>query len=357
MLPFVIAEAGVNHNGDLDKAFALIDLAAECGADAVKFQTFRAERLATSRARTCSYQRTGAAHSESQQDMLRRLELDENAFRQLSRHCTDRGIEFMSTAFDPESLEFLVRETGLKRIKIPSGEMVNPILLCHAARSGLPMVLSTGLATLDEVEMALAVLAHGMVTPDGLPTRSEAFDAFRSDAGQAALAARVTVLHCVSDYPAPAADCNLRALRTMRDAFGIPVGFSDHSEGIAVSLAAVALGATVLEKHYTLDKSLPGPDHRASLDPGELRSLIDGIRIVRQSLGDGVKAPRPSEVENRTAIRGSLVAATPIAAGTPISLENVTVKRPGDGLEPMALLELLGRPARKNYDVDEQISS
>lgn len=353
---FIIAEAGVNHNGDLDKAFALVDTAADCGADAVKFQTFRADRLATARAAMCAYQKVDSDDFSSQQDMLQALELDEQAFRLLARRCADRGIEFMSTGFDTESLEFLIQETGLKRIKIPSGEVVNPLLLLHAARSRLPVVLSTGLATLDEVETALAVLAYGMIAPGGIPSSVAAREAFRSEEGQAALARYVTVLHCVSDYPAAPADSNLRAMLTMRDAFHLPVGLSDHSVGIAVSLAAVALGATMLEKHFTLDKSLPGPDHRASLAPDELRSLVDGVRVVEQAMGDGVKAPRPTETQNRTAIRGSLVAAVPIEAGTPFSSENVTVKRPGDGLDPMTLLDLNGRPADKDYDSDDQIS-
>ena len=334
----------------------MIETAADCGADAVKFQTFRADKLTTSRAELCAYQEANAEDAASQQEMLRKLELDEEDFRRLARHCVDRGIEFMSTGFDTDSLEFLIQETGLRRIKIPSGEMVNPILLLHAARSGLPVILSTGLATLDEVEMALAVLAYGMLAPSGVPTSSSAREAFRSDDGRAAIVERVTVLHCVSDYPAAAADSNLRAMVGMRDAFGVPVGLSDHSEGIVVSLAAAALGAATLEKHFTLDKMLPGPDHRASLAPDELRSLVDGIRMVEQAMGTGVKAPSPSEAQNRTAIRGSLVAATPISAGTAISPENVAVKRPGDGLDPMALLDLQGEPAQKDYDVDDQIS-
>lgn len=354
---FIIAEAGVNHDGSSARALELADAAHACGADAVKYQTFRTDRLTTRRAATCAYQETATGGQRSQQDMLRALELSDLEFHHLARHCQAIGIEFMSTAFDPDSLDFLVHETGIRRVKIPSGELVNPLLLLRAARTGLPVILSTGMATLDEVATALGVLAHGLLGLPGLPRPAAAAEAALSAEGAALLARRVTLLHCVSDYPAPPHDSNLRAMASMRDRFALPVGLSDHTEGTCVAVAAVALGATVLEKHFTLDRTLPGPDHRASLDVAGLARLVEEARIVESALGDGIKAPRPSEAANIAAIRGSLVAARPIRAGEVLDEGNVTVKRPGDGLGPMRLLDLAGRPAGRDYATDEQITS
>lgn len=353
-LCFIIAEAGVNHNGSPARALELADAARACGADAVKYQTFQTDRLTTRRALTCAYQET-AGGQRSQQDMLRALELPDAEFRHLARHCQSIGIEFMSTAFDPDSLDFLVAETGIRRVKIPSGELVNPLLLLRAARTGLPVILSTGMATLDEIVMALGVLAYGLLGLPGLPRAGDAAAAARSVEGAALLARRVTLLHCVSDYPAPPQDSNLRAMATLRHHFTLPVGLSDHTEGTCVAVAAVALGAAVLEKHFTLDRSLPGPDHRASLDAAGLARLVEEARIVESALGDGIKAPRPSEMGNITAIRGSLVAACAIRAGELMGDNNVTVKRPGDGLPPMRLLDLAGSVAPRDFAPDEQI--
>jgi N-acetylneuraminate synthase len=349
----IIAEAGVNHDGCIARALELADAARACGADAVKYQTFRAARLTTNRAATCAYQEIATGGQRSQQDMLQALELPQSAFRRLAEHCREIGIEFMSTAFDCDSLEFLVAETGIRRVKIPSGELVNPLLLLKAARTGLPIILSTGMATLAEVAAALGVLTYGLLGLPGLPRPDDVVGA--ADEGAALLRRRVTLLHCVSDYPAQPQDSNLRAMATMRDRFGLPVGLSDHTQGTCVSVAAVALGASVLEKHFTLDPTLPGPDHRASLDVPGLRSLVEQARIVECALGDGVKAPRPSEKANITAIRGSLVAARPIRAGEPLDATNITVKRPGDGLAPMCLLELAGTRAGRDYETNEQI--
>lgn len=352
---FVIAEAGVNHCGDLTRALEMVDVAAAAGADAIKFQTFVAERLTTSRAAKCSYQERNTGASGAQQDMLRALELPREAYRELAERCRAKGIEFMSTGFDGGSLAFLVNEVGLKRIKIPSGEMVNPLLLLQAARSDLPIVVSTGLADQEEVAQALGVLAFGLREPGRLPSPAECRAALASEEGRRALAARVTLLHCVTDYPASPADTNLRAMGAMARAFGVPVGLSDHTEGIAVPIAAVALGASIIEKHFTLDRNLPGPDHKASLTPPELAALVAGIRTVEQALGDGTKAPRPGELGNRDAVRGSLVAARRIRAGTRLTLGDLSVKRPGDGLSPMALLELVGTPAAMDYEADDQL--
>lgn len=352
---FIIAEAGVNHNGDMDRAVEMIDVAVDTGSDAIKFQSFKADRVATERAEKCSYQELATGSGGSQREMLQALELSLKDHVRLADHCATRGIEFMSTPFDPESLIFLVNKLDMRRIKIPSGELVNPILLLEAARSRRPLILSTGLANLEEVEIALGVIAYGLAHPTGFPGRADIHASLGSGAASSKLAESLTILHCVSDYPAAPQDVNLRAMKTMADKFTIPVGLSDHTAGITVSIAAVAMGATVIEKHFTLDKDLPGPDHKASLSPSELRDLVVGIRMVEMAMGSGVKAPGAKEAANKTAIRGSLVATDRISAGAELTLENVTVKRPGDGLSPMDLLDLYGTPASRDYENDEQI--
>lgn len=352
---FIIAEAGVNHNGDVKKAIELIDIAADCGADAVKFQTFQADRLATKHADMCDYQRGAGNGHSSQRDMLSALELPPSAFVRLAEHCSNRRIEFMSTAFDGESLDFLVNETGIRKIKIPSGELVNPFLLLAAARRQLPIILSTGLATLDEVRSALQVVAFGMTHATGFPS-SEQIRAFsRADRWATALAESVSILHCVSNYPAPPEDTNLSAMETMRAAFDLPVGLSDHTLGLEVATAAVALRAAIIEKHFTLDPTLPGPDHQASLSPKQLSRLVSSIRTVEKAIGNGTKSPRPSEIDNHNAIRGSLVAACRLRASDVLSSENVTVKRPGNGLSPMRIFNVLGKTAGQDLEPDEPI--
>jgi N,N'-diacetyllegionaminate synthase len=331
MSTLIIAEAGVNHNGDLDLARRLVDVAAEAGADLVKFQTFSAERLATAQAAKADYQRQNTAAAESQHAMLRRLELDAAAHEMLIEHCRSRGIGFFSTGFDVESVDLLAR-LGQRRFKIPSGEITNLPLLRHIGAFGLPLILSTGMATLEEVAAALKALEQAG-TPRSL----------------------VTVLHCTTEYPAPMSDVNLRAMLAMRDAFGVSIGYSDHTNGIEVAIAAVALGATIIEKHFTTDRNLPGPDHKASLEPGELRAMVAAIRNIEVALGDGVKKPSPSEVKNRPIARKSLVAAVPIRAGEVLSAANLAVKRPGTGLSPMLWDEVLGRTARRDYAADELI--
>jgi len=267
----VIAEAGVNHDGSLDKARALVDVAASAGADIVKFQTFRADRIATRKVAKAEYQKRATASEESQHAMLQRLELDDAAHAALIAHCRARGIEFLSTPFDLPSLALLVGTHGLRRLKISSGDLTNGPLLLQAARSGGAIILSTGMAVLGEIEAALGVLAFGMAASgDATPNDAAFAEAYSSTEGQDALRERVTLLHCTSLYPAPAPAVNLRAMDTLRSAFGLPVGYSDHTIGITVALAAVARGAVVIEKHFTLDRSLPGPDHQASLEPDEL---------------------------------------------------------------------------------------
>jgi N-acetylneuraminate synthase len=346
---FVIAEAGVNHNGDPALARALVDVALAAGADAVKFQTFRTDELASAAAHAASYQRA-ATGSGSQKDLLRGLELDARAHEALVARCGERGVEFMSTGFDPESVA-LVARLGARRMKVPSGELTNPLLLEAVAATGLPVILSTGMSTLEEVEAALDALAHawagrGATRPGEAP---------RAAGRWAALAGKVTLLHCTTEYPAPFAEVNLRAMQTMAAAFGLPVGYSDHTRGIAIPIAAAALGATVIEKHFTLDRRLPGPDHAASLEPAELREMVAGIRAVEQALGTGRKAPTPSEVANLAVARRSLVAAAAIRKGEPFTRENLTVKRPGTGIPASRYHEWLGRRAGRDYLPDELI--
>lgn len=352
----VIAEAGVNHNGDPDMAARLVEAAAEAGADMVKFQTFRADALATAEAPKAAYQNRTCDVGETQLDMLRRLELGLDAHRALVAQCRRLGIGFLSTPFDLGSVGLLAGDLGLDLLKLPSGEITNAPLLLASARAGARIILSTGMAGLGEVEAALGVLAFGYTRPADAASGVAAFeDAFQSDEGQAALAAKVTLLHCTTEYPCPFDEANLRAMDTLAAAFGLPVGFSDHTEGVAVALAAVARGAMVVEKHFTLDRGLPGPDHRASIEPADLAALVRGIRQVEAALGDGRKRPTVSELPNRRVARKSLVALRPIAAGEPFSTENLGVKRPGGGISPMAYWDWLGRPASRAFAANEMI--
>lgn len=352
---FIIAEAGVNHNGSLDMALQLVDAAAEAGADAVKFQTFTAERLVRKNAPKAEYQKQTTGTGESQYEMLRRLELPRAAHETLLERCAARGIGFLSTPFDEVSLDFLTDDLGLKTIKLGSGEVTNGPLLLRVARKSVDVILSTGMSTLGEVETALACLAFGYVAPKEPPSLDAFFAAYVSQEGQDALRKRVTLLHCTTEYPAPFDEVNLRSMLAMRDAFALPVGYSDHTEGISVSIAAAALGALVIEKHFTLDRTLPGPDHKASLEPGELAELARAVRQVEAALGSGVKAPAPSELKNRKIVRKSLAAARPIHKGELFSQENLVCKRPGCGVSPFALWALLGSSSERDYDTDDEI--
>jgi N-acetylneuraminate synthase len=350
----VIAEAGVNHNGSLDTARRLVDAAAAAGADVVMFQSFRADALATAAAAMAPYQKARAA-AGSQAEMLRRLELAPEAHHALAAHCRGHAIEFLSTAFDEAYLGFLVREIGVKRIKVASGEITNGPFLLAAARLGRPVLLSTGMSTLADVEAALGVLAFGFTGANEAPG-SKAFQAaLASPQGQRAVRERVTVLHCVTEYPAPLADANLRAMGTLGAVFGTPVGYSDHTSGIVASLAAAALGATVIEKHLTLDRSMEGPDHHASLEPREFEALVRGVREIGAALGSAEKKPVPAEEPNRLVARKSLVAARPIARGATITLADLAAKRPGTGVSPMDAWSLVGTQARRDYAKDELI--
>lgn len=352
---FFIAEAGVNHNGSLDMALRLVDVAADAGADAVKFQTFRADKLVTRRAAKAAYQVANTGEAGSQTEMLRALELSEVDHEALLAHCRGRKIGFMSTAFDMESLAFLAR-MEMPAVKIPSGDITYGPMLLAAARVGRPLIVSTGMATLADIEDALSVIAFALIR-DGEPSGRQDLEAARlSPEGRAALERSVTLLHCVTQYPAPPESVNLRAMETMASAFGLPVGYSDHTMGVAVSIAAVARGATVIEKHFTLDRTLPGPDHVASLEPGELALLVQSIRTVEKALGSPRKEPNAGEIENRAIARRSVVARRPIAAGQIIAAADLTAKRPHDGLSPMDGWALLGTAAARAYDIDDPVT-
>ena len=322
---FIIAEAGVNHNGDLALAHRLIDVARAAGADAVKFQTFKADQLVTLDAPKAEYQLQQTEADESQYEMLKHLELSAGSFRDLQQHCREAGIRFMSTPFDEDSAD-LLSELGVTVFKTPSGEITNLPYLAHVARKGRPLIVSTGMATLGEVEAAVNTLRA---------------------AGNPA----IVLLQCVSNYPADPADVNLRAMQTMAQAFGVPTGFSDHTAGIEVALAAVALGACVIEKHFTLDRAMPGPDHAASLEPDQLAAMIRGIRTVEAALGHGRKEPAASELNTAEVARKSLVAACDLKAGTVLSDSVLAVKRPGTGLPPALRPYVIGRTLRVDVSV------
>ena len=331
MKTLIIAEAGVNHNGDIELAKQLIAAAKSAGADIVKFQTFKTAKLVTKTAEKASYQKGTTDADESQYDMIRKLELSRAGHEVLIEECHRQGIGFFSTAFDTDSFDMLV-EMGLDQVKIPSGELTNLPLLRYMTRLGMPVMLSTGMATLGEIEAALSVIEQAG-TPRNL----------------------ITVLHCTTEYPAPMADVNLRAMLSMKTALGVEVGYSDHTKGIEIPVAAVALGARVIEKHFTLDRSLPGPDHQASLEPYELKAMVDAIRNVELALGDGVKRPSASELKNKPIARKSLVAIHAIKAGDVFTADNVGTKRPGTGISPMRWDEVMGRVAPRDFSTDELI--
>src|SRR6185437_15897771 len=352
----IIAEAGVNHDGSLDTARALVDAAVAAGADIVKFQTFRADRIATRSVAKADYQKRAAAAGESQHAMLRRLELSEDAHAALIEHCRERGIEFLSTPFDLPSVDLLAQTHGLRRLKISSGDLTNGPLLLRAARTGCALILSTGMATLGEIEAALGVVAFGLTAPGGAAPNDAAFtEAYSSTAGQNALHRHVTLLHCTSLYPTPVATVNLRAMDTLAAAFGLPVGYSDHTLGITVAIAAAARGARVIEKHFTLDRSRPGPDHQASLEPDDLRRMIAGIRDVEAALGQAQKTPTADEHATRAVARKCLVASRPIRRGERFTVANIEAKRAEAGVAAMRYWKALERTADRDYAADEPI--
>ncbi len=356
-MTLIIAEAGVNHNGDEALALQLVEAAHKAGADIVKFQTFKAKNLVTETATQADYQITNSQKQESQLAMLSRLELSYPAHHRLISRCNELGIEFLSTAFDSESLTFLVEDLGLKRLKIPSGELTNAPLILEHARTGCELIVSTGMATLAEIEAALGVIAFGYTQPEDAKPGIEAFElAYASEEGQRLLQQKVTLLHCTTEYPAPALDINLRAMDTLHQAFGLACGYSDHSEGIVIPIAAVAREAVIVEKHFTLDKALPGPDHKASLEPNQLSDMVTAIRQTELAMGRATKAPALSERKNKLIARKSIVAASSIKAGEVFRQENLEIKRPGSGLSPYRYWDLQGKTADRDYDPGDLIS-
>ncbi len=349
----VVAEAGVNHNGSLARALELVDAAARAGADAVKFQTFRADALATPQAPKARYQKRTTGGAESQRDMLRKLELDAVAHRALRDRCRKRRITFLSTPFDLESLALLL-ELNVPMIKIGSGDLTNGPLLYAAARSGKPLILSTGMASLREVEAALSLVACAALKR-AAPRAVDLKKSWQSEAGRRAVRRRVTLLQCTTEYPAAPADLNLRAMNTLRESFGTRVGFSDHSSGTAAAIAAAALGAVIVEKHLTLDRKLPGPDHAASLEPAGFAAMVAGIREVELALGKGEKRPVRGELANVTAARKSLVTLRAVHKGEAFAPGNLAAMRPGGGISPMRYWEWLSKKATRDYAAGELV--
>lgn len=328
MSVFIIAEAGVNHNGDLELAYKLADVAKKAGADCVKFQTFKTNDLVSRYAEKAEYQKATTGNS-SQLDMLKKLELSKDDFIKLHNYCYNIGITFLSSPFDLESIYFL-DSIDIPLWKIPSGEITNLPYLLAIAKTGRPVIMSTGMCEMDEIEAAIKILRDNG-THD------------------------IRLLHCNTEYPTPYEDVNLKAIETMRAKFGIEVGYSDHTKGIEVPIAAVAMGATIIEKHFTLDRNMEGPDHKASLEPDELAELVSSIRKIEKAMGTGYKVPSASEQKNRAIVRKSIVAKTDIKKGAIFTEDNITVKRPGTGLSPMRWYEVLGRTAVRDFKEDEMI--
>ena len=331
MKTLIIAEAGVNHNGDLALAKKLIASAAAAGADLVKFQSFITSKSLSLQAPKAQYQKGSTDPAESQFDRVRKLELTRADHEELIKECRRHSIGFFSTAFDTESFDMLI-ELGMDLVKIPSGEITNLPLLRHMAACGKPVILSTGMATLGDIEAAIDVLEQAGIAR-----------------------AQITVLHCTTEYPTPMNEVNLRAIQSINTAFGVAVGYSDHTQGIEVAISAVAMGATVIEKHFTLDRNLPGPDHQASLEPAELKAMVAAIRNIEVALGDGVKRLTSSEARNKPVARKSLVASQAIKAGEVFSAQNTSTKRPGTGISPMRWDEVMGRVASRDFAADELI--
>jgi N,N'-diacetyllegionaminate synthase len=328
---FIIAEAGVNHNGSLELAKKLIDVAVEASADAVKFQTFKADKLVSMFAQKADYQKQTTSTDETQYEMIKKLELDENVHRVLISYCKDKGIMFLSTPFDHDSID-LLNSFEMPIFKIPSGEITNLPYLRHIGGLSKEVILSTGMANLREVQDALEVLIMAGASEE-----------------------KITVLHATTEYPCPIDEVNLRAMQTIKATFGVKVGYSDHTQGIEVPIAAVAMGASIIEKHFTLDRTMDGPDHKASLEPDELKAMVQAIRQIEQALGDGVKEPSESEQKNIFVTRKSILASRPIEIGETFSENNLVVKRPGNGISPMRWYEIIGHKATRNFSADELI--
>ena len=324
----IIAEAGVNHNGSIELAEKLIDVAVESGSDFVKFQTFKAETLVTQTADKAEYQKEITDTDETQFEMIKKLELDRNAHETLIEYCKQKDIQFLSTAFDHDSID-LLDQLNMPLFKIPSGEITNLPYLRHIGRMGKPIIMSTGMSSLEEVRDALNVLIESGAEKE-----------------------QITILHCNTEYPTPMKDVNLKAMLTIKDELGVNIGYSDHTLGIEVAISAVAMGATVIEKHFTLDRNMSGPDHAASLEPEELKAMVTAIRNIEKAMGDGIKKPSSSETKNISVVRKSIVAKMSIKKGELFSEENLTIKRPGTGISPMEWDNLLNKKSKKDFDID-----
>ena len=329
MSVYIIAEAGVNHNGSIDLAKKLVDKAKEAGANCIKFQTFISDNLVSKNANKADYQKQQTDTEESQYEMLRNLELSFEDFTELNKYCKTNGIEFVSTAFDLDSVDFL-NQLDMPFWKIPSGEITNLPYLIKIANTHKPIVMSTGMSTIEEIEDAIGVLKNNGVS-------------------------EIILLHCTTEYPAPYNEVNLKAMETLKKRFNVNVGYSDHTKGIEIPIAAVAMGATVIEKHFTLDRNMKGPDHKSSLEPNELKAMVDAIRKVENAIGDGEKKPSKSEIKNIAIARKSIIAKVDIKKGDILTEDNITVKRPGNGINPMKWFEVIGKAAKRDFVEDELI--
>jgi N-acetylneuraminate synthase len=352
---YIIAEAGVNHDGYLDRALKLCEVAAEAGANAVKFRSFKAESMMAAACSPHAHFDEDLHWAETHPEEMKQLELSKEEHAKLAQHCSSLGIHFLSTPFDLDWAKFLVREIGVQRLKVSSSDLTNLPFLVDLARLGCPLILSTGMASLGEVEMALSALAFGFTVQKGDPFSDALQNAYESHSGQESLTQAISLLHCTTEYPAPLQDVNLNCIATLRKAFGLKVGYSDHTEGIAIPIAAAALGAEIIEKHFTLDRTLPGPDHEASLEPDDLKVMVRSIRETEMALGHSIKCPSASEIKMRALARKSLVAKAEIKAGDLFERRNLTTQRPGNGLPPRRFWELLGKPARQDYQAGELI--
>lgn len=352
---YIIAEAGVNHNGDFELAKSLIEIASNAGADAVKFQTFDASKLANKNLSKAKYQETNTKNSnETQYDMLKKLELDLKRYAELKIFSDSLGIDFLSTAFDEDSLNFLLN-LGVKKLKIPSGEVSNLPFIWKIARSNKPLIVSTGMCNISDVEMAIATIFHSHHSKSEPTSLDEIWDVWSKRAEGLEFNHEVSILHCTSQYPASLSEINLRCINTLKQTFGLPVGYSDHSDGIEVSLAAVAMGASVIEKHFTLDKSFEGPDHKASLNPIELTEMISGIRNIEEALGSSIKNVQPSELNTKLVVRQQVIAAKSIKKGTKFSRKDLSTRRSGSGLPPHFIWTIVGTEAKNDFKAGDLI--
>lgn len=352
---YVIAEAGVNHNGSKEMAFELIDIAADAGADAVKFQTFSAVKLTAPNLVKADYQKKKTNQSESQQDMLKSLELPLEWHQDLKDKAEINGLDFLSTGFDIDSHKFLMK-LGIKKIKIPSGELTNGPLIWEVAQSGIDIIISTGMASIDEIEDALAIIAHSYNFEEIPKNMNEVRKLWRNQKFKDSLQGKVTILHCTSQYPAKFKYVNLRAMQSIKEKFSLDVGYSDHTKGISIALAASAIGATVIEKHFTIDRGLPGPDHSASLEPNELKKMIQEIRNVEISLGDGIKRPQGDEEKMKLSARKQIIAAKDIKKGSLLNIEDLSSARCGKGMNPNDIWRLIGKVSKNSYNTGDLIN-